>query len=145
MTDSLNTPPQPLPDADSLGFWQATAEGRLAMCHCPSCGLWLMPPLERCRVCGGPTTFDTVSGTGTLYTFIVQWHHSVPGYFDKIPYVVGLIDIDEQSGVRIPARVVGIEPDDVVCGMRMRAEIVPLAGGDFKIPVFRPLDPASED
>lgn len=144
MTDLFSTPPQPLPDADTQGFWQATAEDRLAMCHCQSCGLWLMPPLEQCRVCAGATAFDTIAGTGTLYSFIVQWHRSVPGYFDEIPYVVGLVDIDEQRGVRIPGRVVGIEPDDVVCGMRVQAEIVPLAGGDFKIPVFRPLDRVSE-
>ncbi|MEI8241194.1 MAG: OB-fold domain-containing protein [Actinomycetota bacterium] len=136
----MNTPPQPLPDADTTGFWEATAEGHLAVCHCQECGLWMMPPLERCRQCAGPTAFDPIAGTGTLYSFIVQHHRSVPGYFDQLPYVVGLMEIDEQIRVRIPGRVVGIEHGDVKCGLRVRAELVPLAGGDFMVPVLRPFD-----
>ena len=53
MTDALSIPPQPVPDADTAPFWAATAAGRLAMCRCQSCGLWLQPPLERCRACAG--------------------------------------------------------------------------------------------
>lgn len=136
----MNTPPQPLPDADSQGFWDATAEGRLTVCHCQQCGNWMMPPLERCRRCAGPTAFDDIAGTGTLYSFIVQHHRSVPGYFDRIPYVVGLMQIDEQDRVRIPGQVVGIDPADVKCGMRVRAELVPLPGGDYHVPVLRPYD-----
>lgn len=139
MTDIINTPPQPLPDADTEGFWEATAEGRLTACHCRHCGNWMMPPLERCRLCAGPTAFDEIAGTGTLYSFIVQHHRSVPGYFDQLPYVVGLMQIDEQPRVRIQGRVVGIDPADVKCGMRVRAEIVPLPGGDYKVSVLRPL------
>jgi uncharacterized protein len=142
VTDLANTPPQPAPDADSVGFWEATADRRLTVCRCQSCGHWLMPPLERCRLCAGPTAFTEIAGTGTLYSFIVQHHRSVPGYFDQLPYVVGLIEIDEQKSVRLPGRVVGVDHADIACGMRVRAEIVPLAGGEYQVPVFRPLPPS---
>ncbi len=130
-------PPQPVPDVDTEGFWQATAEGRLALCRCTECGLWLQPPLERCRRCAGATAFEEVAGTGTIYSFIVQRQPSVVGYQDAIPYVVALVELDEQTGLRLPTRIVGLEPEDVAVGMRVRAELVDLPGGDYKVPVFR--------
>lgn len=138
VTDILSLPPQPVPDPDTEGFWQATSEGRLAMCRCQSCGLWLQPPLEVCRKCGGPTAFEDVAGTGTLYTFIIQHRPTVPGYMENTPYTVGLVELDEQRGLRLPARIIGIEPSEVKCGMAVRAELVPLPGGNFTVPVFRP-------
>ena len=100
-----------------------------------------MPPLERCRRCGAPTTFEPISGNGTIYTFIVQRQPAVVGYFDQVPYAVALVDIDEQPGVRLPGRVVDIDPDDVTIGMRVSARIVDLPGGNYRIPVFDRLVP----
>ncbi len=132
------SPPQPAPDVDSEGFWEATAEGRLAICRCTECGLWLQPPLERCRHCAGATTFEAVAGTGTVYSFIVQRQPSVVGYLDAIPYVVALVDLDDAPGVRLPARLVGIEPEAAAVGMKVAVEFDDLPGGDYRIPVFRP-------
>lgn len=131
-------PPQPAPDVDSAGFWEAAADGRLALCRCQECGLWLQPPLERCRHCEGATEFEAVAGTGTVYSFIVQRQPSVVGYQDEIPYVVALVDIDDAPGVRLPARLVGVEPEDVTVGMTVAVEFVDLPGGDYRIPAFRP-------
>jgi uncharacterized OB-fold protein len=132
----FSAPPQPAPDADSEGFWQATAEGRLAMCRCQSCGIWLQPPLERCRACNGETGWEEIAGTGTVYSFIVVRQPSVPGYLDDLPYVVALVELDEQPGLRLPSRLDGADPDAVAVGARVRAQLVPLAGGEFTIPVF---------
>ena len=132
-------PPQPAPDADTRQFWEATAKGELAICRCQSCGLWMFPPLERCRTCGGGTAFEKAAGTGVVYSFIVQRQAAVAGYLDATPYVVALVELDEQPGVRLPTRLVGVEPADVTCGMRVMAEFTGLPGGDFKVPVFRPV------
>jgi uncharacterized OB-fold protein len=134
---AADLPPQPAPDADSEGFWAATADGRLAICRCSGCRIWLQPPLERCRRCGGPTTFEPVAGTGTVYSFIVQRQPVAAGYAE-VPYVVALVDLDEQAGLRLPARLVGIDPEAVRVDMRVRAEIVDLPGGDYRVPVFSP-------
>jgi uncharacterized OB-fold protein len=131
-------PPQPLPDHDTEPFWQATADGLLLMCRCQSCHNWHQPPLERCRRCGGPTAFEPITGFGTVYTFIVQRQPAVVGYFDQVPYAVALVDLDEQPGLRLPGRVVDIDPDEVTIGMRVSARIVDLAGGNYRIPVFTP-------
>ena len=131
-------PPQPSPDIDTAPFWAATAAGQLQLCRCRSCRRWQQPPLERCRRCSGPTAFEPVSGEGTIYTFIVQRQPAVVGYLDGAPYAVALDELDEQPGLRLPGRVIDIAPGDVCIGLRVRARIEHLPGGDFFVPVFAP-------
>ncbi len=132
-------PPQPLPDADSAGFWQATANGELRLCRCTNCGHWHHPPLEHCRRCAAPTAFEPVTGTGTIYTFIVQRQPAVVGYFDQVPYAVAIVELDQQPGLRLTGRVVDVDIDEVRIGMRVAARIEPLRGGEFQVPVFAPV------
>ena len=96
-----------------------------------------MPPLDACRSCAAPTHFEEVSGIGTIYTYIVQRQAAVSGYLDNLPYVVAIIELDEQKGLRLPGRVIDVSPEDVACGKRVQAELAPLPGGDFVVPVFR--------
>jgi uncharacterized OB-fold protein len=98
----------------------------------------MQPPLERCRHCAGPTAFEAVAGTGEVYSFIVQRQPTVPGYADAVPYAVAVVDLDEQRGLRLPGRLVGVDVDDVRCGLRVRAELQPLPGGTYTVAVFRP-------
>ena len=131
-------PPQPDPDLDARGFWEATAAGELRLCRCQTCGLWHHPPLEHCRSCAAPTAFETVAGSGTVSTFIVQRQPAVVGYFDQVPYAVAIVELDEQPGLRLTGRVLDIDVDDVRIGLRVTARVVPLPGGDFHVPVFVP-------
>lgn len=131
-------PPQPLTDPDSEGFWRATAEGRLAICRCDSCGTWMQPALERCRACGGKTAFADVSGKGSLYSFIVVHQPAVPGFRDKVPYLLGLVELPEQVGLRLATRLVDVDASELADGFALRVEIVDHPGGDYRIPVFRP-------
>ncbi len=134
---STETPPQPIPDEDSAEFWRATASGRLEICRCRQCQRWLHPPLERCPRCWSDTAFEAVAGTGEIYSFIVVHQPALPGFRDKLPYVVALVDLDEQRGLRLPGRVIDVEPSAVRVGQRVTAELVELPGGDFKVAVFR--------
>ncbi len=133
----VSVPPQPHPDLDSASFWTATAEGRLELCRCTACERWHQPPLERCRECDAATSFIPISGTGTLRSFIVVRHPAVPGYLEELPYVVGLVDLDEQEGLRLPGRLLDVDLEKLSGGERVSAEIVPLPGGDFHVAAFR--------
>lgn len=139
---NVQTPPQPRPDFDTAGFWEATAAGQLALCRCAECRLWLHPPLHQCRHCGGKTSFEPVSGRGAIYTYTVVRHPAVPGYLDNLPYVIAIVELDEQVGLKLPTRLIDVDPASVKVGQRVRAEIIPLAGGEFRIPVFRFADDA---
>jgi hypothetical protein len=128
-------PPQPLPDMDSAPFWAAAKDGRLALCRCRDCRSWLQPPLERCKHCAGETGFEMASGTGEIYSYIVIRHLSVPAFAHLLPYAVALVDLAE--GVRLPGRLIGIEPTQVRIGQRVMAEFETLPGATAPAAVFR--------
>lgn len=129
-------PPQPLPDPETAGWWEAAAMGRLVACRCSSCGVWLHPPVERCRRCAGATEFEPVRGTGTVHSFIVQHRPSVPGLGDP-PVVIAVVDLDDAPGVRLSGRL-RADPAAVHVGMRVAARLVPIRGGRFHQPEFEP-------
>jgi len=136
----VTVPPQPDPDVESVGFWEATARGEFALDRCRDCRRWQHPPVERCRQCGGPTAFEPVAGTGTVFSYIVMRRASVGGFEEHLPYVVALIELDDQPGLRFNGRIVGLDPAQIEIGQRVRAEILDVApGGSYRIPVFRPL------
>jgi uncharacterized OB-fold protein len=139
MSTAAQIPPQPAPDVDTQGFWDATAAGRIALCRCTECGTWMHPPLERCRRCAGPTRFDAIAGTGTVHSFIVLHRESVPGQ-GRGPHVLAAIDLDGVVGARLTGRVVVDDPALVTVGTRVRARIVDVPGGPYRQPEFLPED-----
>jgi len=130
-------PPQPVPDLDTKGFWEATAAGHLAICRCKECRLWMQPPLERCRLCGEETGFERVSGDGTICSFTVIRHPAVPGYLEDLPYVVAMVELVEQKGLLLPSRLLDAEPGETRIGLPVALEITDLPGGDYRLPTFR--------
>lgn len=134
----MTAPLQPSPTPDSEGFWSATADGRLALCWCESCGRYRHPPLERCPTCADPMTFKPVSGRGTLFSYIVVHRAIAPGYQDRPGHLIGLVELDDQPGLRLSTQLAGITAESVRIGMPVVAEIVPLRGGELRVPVFKP-------
>lgn len=139
----VGIPPQPAPDVDTQGFWDATAAGKLAICRCQKCQLWMQPPLERCRLCGAETRFEQVSGDGTISSFTVVRHPAVPGYLEDLPYVVAIVELVEQKGLVLPTRLLDARPDETRVGQRVSVEITDLPGGDYRVPTFRIVDDAA--
>jgi len=132
--DWRTIPPQPLPDVDSAGYWEATEAGQIAICRCTECRTWVHPPLERCRQCGGALAYEPISGNGTVNSFIVMHRASVPGQ-GEAPHAIALIDIDDAPGVRLTGRITG-DPAMVRVGDRVTAHVIGVAGGDYRIPEF---------
>jgi len=120
MTDALLLPPVPRPDVESQGFWDALAADRLDMCRCTECRQYLQPPLEHCRHCAAPTRFETVSGRGSVFSYIVVRHPAVPGHLP--PYVIALVELDEQAGLRLTG-ILDLDPSQVQIGMPVAADI----------------------
>jgi uncharacterized OB-fold protein len=97
--------PLPLfPEPDTEPFWQATAEHRLTYQVCRACGQVVFHPRRHCPGClGGELEWRDSAGRGTVYTFTVIRRSGQPFFRDRIPYVVGLIDLDE--GFRMMAEI----------------------------------------
>ena len=104
---------------------EATSQLRIA--HCDKCARWVHPAAGECRNCGGPLAARPVSGHGTVFTYTVNYHAFNPEL--PTPYVIALVELAEQSGLRVAANIVDCEPDSVTCGMRVEALPEPGPGG----------------
>ncbi|PRI16612.1 Zn-ribbon domain-containing OB-fold protein [Mycobacterium shigaense] len=101
--------------------------------HCADCDRWVHPAAGECRVCGGRLAARPVSGQGTVFTFTVNHHPYNPEI--PVPYVIAIVELAEQSGLRVAANIVDCEPDSVQCGMPVELRPETGAGG---APLFGP-------
>ncbi len=117
----------PVPDADSLPFWAAAAEGRLSLQRCGGCERLRFPPSPVCSHCGSwDATWDDVEGRGEIYSWVVVHHAVTPALRDEVPYAVALVEL--APGVRIPGRLTGVAHAAIEAGMPVRLVFHPVEG-----------------
>lgn len=133
----------PVPDlADPLfaPFWKGTANGQLWIQHCADCGKAYWPPRYCCAACSGfHMAWKQCPTRGRLYSWTTVGKATAKGFPD-VPYVVGLVTLDEQPAVRIAGNVVGVAPDALKTDMPLEAHFVPAGPqGELHIVAWRPL------
>jgi uncharacterized OB-fold protein len=101
--------------------------------HCDDCARWVHPSSSECRDCGSQLVARPVSGRGTVFTYTVNYHPYNPDI--PTPYVIALVELAEQSGLRVAANIVDCEPDSVKCGMAVDIRPERGTGG---APLFAP-------
>jgi uncharacterized OB-fold protein len=77
-----------------------------------------------------------VSGRGTVFTFTVNHQPFRPEV--PPPYVIAIVELAEQAGLRVPTNLVGCELDRVRCGMPVRVRFE--RHGEVFVPLFEPDD-----
>lgn len=128
---------RPLPRLEGLAgeFWRSGADGTLRVLRCGTCRTWVHPPQPVCPGClGRAVAFEPTSGRGRVYSFTVNehpWNPTVP-----LPYVIAVVELDEQPGLRITSNVVGCDADEVVIGMPVCVRFVEDDG--VYLPMFEP-------
>jgi uncharacterized OB-fold protein len=135
----------PLPDLEfegSRGFWEAAARGELALPRCGSCGTLCWYPPEVCPACGSALTWTSLSGRGRLFAWAVVRRPLVKEFAAWVPYVSGLVTLDEDPAVRIVTRIVDCEPEALRADMPLRAVFrrlsFPGVEGEVTAPCFAP-------
>ncbi|HUA94551.1 MAG TPA: bifunctional MaoC family dehydratase N-terminal/OB-fold nucleic acid binding domain-containing protein [Acidimicrobiales bacterium] len=141
---TVTRPPRPRPAVtkDIAFFFEGTAEGRLLIQRCLSCGRLRHPPLPSCPYCHS-FEWDTVEsgGRGTVFSFVVVHHPQVPAFDYPLP--IAVVELDE--GTRIVADLIDVDPVDVRIGMEVAVELVAV-DAELTLPMFRPVvDPAEEE
>jgi uncharacterized OB-fold protein len=127
--------PEPTVTDRSAAFWAGGAEGELRIARCQHCGWYTHPPLPVCPRCRRmEIRAEPVSGMGTVWSFTVNRYRFTPSI--EPPYVVALVELVEQPGLRLLTNVVGCHPDDVHIGMPVH--VVFERAGDAFVPVFTP-------
>ena len=86
-------------DAENLAFFGYCAKGEFRLQRGKTSGLLRYPPTTAC-----PWTSEReyewvrVEGRGTVHSY-TEIHHAIqPAFREKVPYMVLLVDLDEQKG-----------------------------------------------
>jgi acetyl-CoA acetyltransferase/uncharacterized OB-fold protein len=128
--------PLPALEPESEHFWRACRAERLEILRCRSCGWRVHPPRPVCPRClGRELAWEPVSGRATLVSFTVNHQRWMPTL--DVPYVIGLVELVEQPGLRLTTNVVDVAPDAVRIGMALRVRFRPVSD-EIALPVFAP-------
>jgi hypothetical protein len=129
--------PAPVPDAWSEPYWRGAEDGRLVLPRCEH-GHLSYPPGPACPQCGSRDLTPTdVPGAGTVYSFTVVRQTADPAFADDLPYVVALVEVDAQPGLRLLTNIVDVDPDADPLDIGMPVEAVFEARGPRALPQFR--------
>lgn len=131
----LHGMPLPLADLDTQVFWDGCQQGRLLLPRCQSCGELRWPPGPMCPACQSQETeWVQASGRGTVYSWVVVVHPVAEVLADQVPYIVGLIELEE--GVRVVGNVESCDPASVTAGLPVEVFFEDVGG--MRLPNFRP-------
>ena len=139
--EGAKRPPKPFisPAEHMRFFWDAAKEHRLAIQRCETCGHYIHWPLLLCPRCHGDRLSPVeVRGRGTVYSYTVVHHIFNPAFADDAPYVLALIELDEQPGLRLLTNIVDCNHDALRTGMRVQVTFEDYEG--YTLPQFRPED-----
>jgi uncharacterized OB-fold protein len=130
----------PLPSADDVSkpFWDGIKAGKLLVQRCSSCQRFQFPPKAVCASCHSTDLpFQEMTGRGTVYSFTETVSGARHPYFQSIsPYLVGLVQLDEQEGLVLASNFPGARYDDLRIGAPVEVEFQEVSDGVF-IPQFR--------
>jgi len=135
---AASVPPVPQPGPLAEFFWRAVAERRLEILRCDACGYYVHYPRPICNNClGEQLSPSVVSGRGSVYawTAVMQAFH--PYFVDKLPYLLAVVELDEQPGLKVTTNLVDLSPEAVRCGLPVEVVFRDIAPG-FVLPCFRP-------
>ena len=93
------------------------------------------PPSPRCPEClSKELVVEAVSGRASVLTYTLNHQEWVPA--PDHPYVIAIVEIEEQAGLRLMTNIVNCEPEAVSIGMLVR--VVFEQHDDVHIPLFEP-------
>jgi uncharacterized OB-fold protein len=127
----------PHPTPEDAEFWEGAHRGELRIQRCHSCGKHQHYARMLCTHCGSlQLEWVTASGRGTVYSFTVIRQNGVPPFNELVPFVVALVDLEEE-GARMMATMPHCAPEDARIGMPVEATFRP-AGDQYGLVDFRP-------
>jgi len=104
----------PLQDDDGGPFWEGTLAGELRMQACSGCGRLRFPPRPMCPWCRSvESTWKTMSGRGTVWSFVVPHPPLLPAYAELAPYNVVVVALDEEPTIRLVGNLVESEDGEI--------------------------------
>lgn len=123
----------PALNADTTAFWQGGRDGQLLIHYCTPCARYFHPPAPVCPHCAsfeiGPRA---VTGRGKVLSHTINHQQWLPGL--EVPYVVAIVALDDQAGLRLVSNIVGCPPAEV--HIDMPVSVTFLQQEDVWLPLF---------
>ena len=103
-------------------YYQGISENKLMVQRCSYTDNYIWPP----RITSpysptGEIIWEEVKGIGKVYTFNVVYRAFHPYFSDKVPYVIGIIELEE--GIRMIGNIL-IDPEEVSIGMQVKVNFL---------------------
>jgi uncharacterized protein len=135
LDDSMPRNHLPALTLENAFFWRAGESGRLRFMRCRACGYYIHPPLPICPLCKSREVRDEpVSGRGQILSYTINrqvWEKGL-----EAPYVIAIVELDEQPGLRLTSNIINCDLNEVVIGMRVRVLFEHCE--DVWLPLFEP-------
>lgn len=126
---------EPTTTPETAPFWEAANNGVFLIQSCPDCGKKQYHYRALCSHCWSDRIEDfPSSGRGTVWTFSVVYRNGTPGYSEKVPYVVGLVELE--GGVKVVTNIVADDPEAVDFGQTVEVFFEKSVAGQ-NIPLFK--------
>jgi uncharacterized OB-fold protein len=130
--------PRPAADALTSAFWDGCREGELRILRCDRCGRYIHWPRPVCSAClSTELSPRRVSGRGVLYSYTIADQAFHPWFADKVPYVLIVVELEEQPGLRMISNLV--DHGDVYAVDDLVEVVFRPVEPDLVLPLFRPV------
>lgn len=122
--------------AETAPFWDGCRRGELRLPRCPVCDVLVWYPRSHCPRCGGRTLrWETLSGTGTIYSF-TRIARGAGAWSNVRDYVVAFVELTE--GPRVLTNIELPNPVSVLSiGAPVTVYFDPVPDTDLALPRFR--------
>jgi uncharacterized OB-fold protein len=130
-------PPVPVAGPLTAFFWEAIAEGRLDILRCDRCGHHVHYPRPICDRCQSTELSPaTMSGRGTIYSYTVVVQAFHPYFVDRLPYVLAVVELEEEPGLKVTTTLVDGDEDELRVGLPVELALTDVGYG-LTLPYFR--------
>lgn len=143
-TRGSSVPQLPLPELEEATkfYWDFARRHKLAILRCRKCGTFIHLPRPLCRACLSTDLEPfVVSGRGRVYSYTIVHYIFHPAFAQRVPYIVALVELEEDPAVRIICNIVECSRERIRSGMEVEVvfdDITP----EISLPQFRPLSTA---
>lgn len=104
---------------DTCHFWQGGASDQLLIHFCKVCDRYFHPPAPVCPCCcSNDVEPRPTSGLGNIVSFTINYQQWNPTL--EVPYVVAIIELDDQPGLRLLSNIINYPPEEVSIDLPVR-------------------------